>query len=82
MAACGDVLEDLEGRYLQALQGEHAHAQTAVTRSALSHIVGSIVDLSTNLSKGTMEIHSMHTEENSMPIVISDDEEDTLGNVA
>ena len=81
MAACGDILEDLEGRYLQALRAERTHAQTAVTRSALLHIVGSIVDLSTNLSEGLMEIHSMHTEDNSMPIVISDDEEDTPGNI-
>ncbi len=81
MAACGDILEDLEGRYLQALWAERAHAQTAITRSALSHIVGNIVDLSMNLSEGMMEIHSVHTEDNSMPIVISNDEEDTPGNI-
>ena len=81
MAACGDILEDLEGKYLQALRAERAHAQVAVAQSALCHIVCNIADLSTNLSEGMVEIHSMHTEDESIPIVISDDEEDMPGNI-
>ena len=76
-----DILEDLEGKYLQALRAEHAHAQTSATRSALAHIVGNIVDLSSKITEGTMEIHNIPTENNPMPIVISD-EEDTPGNIS
>ncbi len=81
MAACSDILEDLEGKYLQALWAERAHAQAAVARSTLCHIVRNIVDLSMNLLEGTVEIHSIHNEDDSIPIVISDDEGDTPGNI-
>ncbi len=79
-AACGDVLEDLEGRYLQALQAERAYAQAAIARSSLTHIVRNIVDLSTNIQQGTVEIHNIGHVNSPSPIVISDDELDTPGN--
>ena len=76
-----DILEDLEGKYLQAVRAERAHAQTSTARSALAHIVGNIVDQSSKLTEGTMEIHNIPTGNEQMPIVISDDE-DTPGNIA
>ena len=80
MASCGDILEDLEGHYLQALRTERAHAQSAITRSTLSHIVCNMVDLSTNVLQGTAEIHHVQHDDSS-PIIISDDEGDVPGNI-
>ncbi len=81
MTSCGDVLEDLEGHYLQALRAERVNTQAAITRSTLSHIVCQIVDLSTNLIRGTAEIHNIQQEDMASPIIISGEEEDVPGNI-